>query len=658
MNYPIWDQPASGLIIAFISVFHVFIAHFAVGGGLFLVLSERKARRDGDQALLDYTRRHTRFFMLVTLVLGAITGVGIWFAIGLVHPSGTSALINTFVWGWAMEWTFFLIEVAAAMVYYYGWDRLEAKTHEAVGWIYFVAAWMSLAIINGIITFQLTPGDWVTTRGFLDGIFNPTYWPSLVARTFVAIGLAGAYALLTNARSADTAFKQRMARWAGLRWVLPMVVAIPLSLVWYLQSTINTGIPAGRIFGAGGESVGAIIASIFGGGSGSGYPILQNGAAIAIWASAAAALLLLYIAVLRPARYGLISAALLLVLAQLAFAGGEWVREDLRKPYVIGRYMFVNSVRLPAARGVPLQAEDRYALPVLNETGVLTASLWNGAPPGFDPQAGPDPALDPKERGEVLAAAGERLFRQLCFSCHSIDGYLAVRPQVQGLSTAGLVNMLGTLALPVDAEGNPAEWDDPHLRLKTRRGYRMPPFTGTEAEKRALAVYLARLGGDAQAGAEAAPATTIDGAALFEEHCAICHEPDTEMDLAAFAEGSTEEDIYEIIGMLEDISDEMFPFEGTDDERRALAAHLAGSEAPAPGPDGAALFEEHCAICHEPDTEMDLAAFAEGSTEEDIYEIIGMLEDISDEMFPFEGTDDERRALAAHLAGSGGKEVE
>jgi len=97
MNYPIWDQPASGLIIAFISVFHVFIAHFAVGGGLFLVLSERKARRDGDQALLDYTRRHTRFFMLVTLVLGAITGVGIWFAIGLVHPSGTSALINTFV---------------------------------------------------------------------------------------------------------------------------------------------------------------------------------------------------------------------------------------------------------------------------------------------------------------------------------------------------------------------------------------------------------------------------------------------------------------------------------------------------------------------------------------------------------------------------------
>ena len=67
MNYPIWDQDASGLVIAFIAVFHVFIAHFAVGGGLFLVLAERKARRERDQVLLDYVRRHSRFFLAVPL---------------------------------------------------------------------------------------------------------------------------------------------------------------------------------------------------------------------------------------------------------------------------------------------------------------------------------------------------------------------------------------------------------------------------------------------------------------------------------------------------------------------------------------------------------------------------------------------------------------
>jgi len=123
MNYPVWDIPAGGLLIATIAILHVFVSHFAVGGGLFLVLVERRARRDGDDALLGYVRQHSRFFILLTLVFGAITGVGIWFTIGLVNPAATSSLINTFVWGWAIEWTFFVTEIAAAMVYYYGWDR-------------------------------------------------------------------------------------------------------------------------------------------------------------------------------------------------------------------------------------------------------------------------------------------------------------------------------------------------------------------------------------------------------------------------------------------------------------------------------------------------------------------------------------------------------
>ena len=158
MNYPVWDIPASGLLIAVIAILHVFVSHFAVGGGLFLVLVERKARRDGDDALLGYARQHSRFFILLTLVFGAITGVGIWFTIGLVHPPATSSLINTFVWGWAIEWTFFVTEIAAAMVYYYGWDRLSARRHMAVGWIYLAAAWLSLVVINGILTYMLTPG--------------------------------------------------------------------------------------------------------------------------------------------------------------------------------------------------------------------------------------------------------------------------------------------------------------------------------------------------------------------------------------------------------------------------------------------------------------------------------------------------------------------
>ena len=105
-------------------------------------------------------------------MFGAITGVGIWFTIGLVHPQATSSLINTFVWAWAIEWTFFFVEIAAAMVYYYGWDRLSARLHMAIGWIYVAAAWLSLVVINGILTYMLTPGQWTLTRGFLGRVLQ------------------------------------------------------------------------------------------------------------------------------------------------------------------------------------------------------------------------------------------------------------------------------------------------------------------------------------------------------------------------------------------------------------------------------------------------------------------------------------------------------
>ena len=195
MNYPVWDLPAPGLLIAAVAILHVFVSHFAVGGGLFLVVAEKKARRESDEGLLGFVRALSRGFVLLTLVLGALTGVGIWFTIGLVQPQATSALVTTFVWAWATEWTFFAVEIAAAMVYFYGWDRLDPRTHMVVGWIYFAASWASLAVVAGILAFMLTSGGWVRTGRFADGFFNPTYLPMVGLRTAVAVGLAG-FALL------------------------------------------------------------------------------------------------------------------------------------------------------------------------------------------------------------------------------------------------------------------------------------------------------------------------------------------------------------------------------------------------------------------------------------------------------------------------------
>lgn len=69
MNYPVWDLAfGAGLLMALVAVVHVFVSHFAVGGGLFLVLTERKARRENDPKLLAWLKAHTKFFVLVTVL--------------------------------------------------------------------------------------------------------------------------------------------------------------------------------------------------------------------------------------------------------------------------------------------------------------------------------------------------------------------------------------------------------------------------------------------------------------------------------------------------------------------------------------------------------------------------------------------------------------
>jgi mono/diheme cytochrome c family protein len=569
MNYPIWNLTSSGLLIAGIAVLHVFISHFAVGGGLFLVVTERRARRAGDEAMLGYVRRHSRFFVLLTLVLGAITGVGIWFTIGLVHPAATSSLIQIWVWAWAIEWTFFLTEIVAAMVYYYGWDRLTAREHLAVGWIYFWSAWLSLVVINGILAFMLTPGGWLQTHGFMAGFFNPTYWPALVARTFGAMGLAGVYALLTAAWEPDEALRARIARYAGLGWVVPMAIALPLSLVWYLRAAAGAGVPVASILGAASAGTVDMARAVFGAAA-AGQPVTRFAAFLLVVGALACLAVTLVIVALRHRVLARPLAALAMLAALVALGGAEWTREGLRKPYVIGQYMFVNGVRLPSQVDLPFA--DAYEIEALNRTGVLAASPWiTPAPAGL---------------GEVERQAhdGAQVFRLECQSCHSVDSYLAVRPLVQGRSVDAIDATIRRLAAPVDASGQPAAWKDPGLRLATWRDRHMPPFAGTEAERRALAVHLALVGGATpESLARPLAAEGAAGPTFFEANCSMCHGADGEWPMTKEGRRSADE-FYELLGRLPEVNEMMPPFPGNDAERRAVAEHLATLTASNPAP--------------------------------------------------------------------------
>jgi mono/diheme cytochrome c family protein/cytochrome bd-type quinol oxidase subunit 1 len=376
MNYPFWDAPLGyGILMAGIAVVHVFISHFAIGGGLYLVVTERAARAHNDEATLAFLQTLSKFFARLTLVAGALTGVGIWFIIGLLAPVATEALIHNYVWGWATEWTFFLVEIAAALLYYYGWSRMSARAHLTIGWIYFGAAWLSLFIINGILTFMLTPGQWLASGSFWDGFFNPTFWPSLVLRTGVCLILASLYALLVVARSEAGAFKTRTVR-SLTTWGLAGLVVMTAAGFWYWSA-----IPA-AIRTVAQQSMP--------------MPMRALRASIVI-AAALAALLVLCRAVAQ--RLPVALAGLVLAVGFLWFGSFEMFREALRKPYIITGYLYGNGMEVAQAQHY---RTDGYLAHIAYRTG--------------------DDAAD--------------LFRHACRSCHTIDGYKPLRPAFDGTDPA------------------------------------------------------------------------------------------------------------------------------------------------------------------------------------------------------------------------------
>ncbi|MCB1149965.1 cytochrome ubiquinol oxidase subunit I [bacterium] len=403
MNYPVWELAmGAGVLMALVSVLHVFVSHFAVGGGLWLVLTEARADRRGDADLRAHVRAQSKVFLLVTLVFGAITGVGIWSTAALISPHGIMALIRAYVWGWAMEWVFFVVEIAAALVYWYGWEKLDARTHRIVGWIYFIAAFMSLVIINGIVTFMLTPGGWLETKEFWTGFFNPTYWPSLVLRTGASLAMAGLFTLLTASFLKKGATRTWATRWSG-GWVLAGFGITLLTSFWYDAALAGAMDAVAGTLGLPGWNeltTGAL-------------PVLPQ----VLWyfkLGLVAAMALSLWPLLAPSLWNPAGGVLIFLAGLLAFFGGEWAREAARKPFTIYGYMYSTGVLL---------ADE----PALAETGMEASTRWL------------NPASDTPE------ARGKDLFRAWCQPCHTMDSYNGLRPFLARWSEEQTAEMLPRL---------------------------------------------------------------------------------------------------------------------------------------------------------------------------------------------------------------------
>ncbi len=396
MNYPFWEVPlfGGGLLITIIAILHVFVSHFAIGGGLFLVLLEARAYRDSDQSLLSYVKAHSKFFLLLTVVFGAVSGVGIWFTISLVHPDATSLLIHVFVWGWAIEWTFFLVEVSSILIYYASWDRIEPKLHIIIGWIYFVSAYLSLEVINGILSFMLTPGGWLENRSFWAGFFNPSYFPSLIIRTGVAFSLAGLYATFTASTLFFEEVKRKVVRYS-CKWVMIGAPLIIIGGIWY-----NLVIPRKSLELVSGTA-----------------PTVSLFAMATVLLSIIIFSFAYFIGCRHPESFTRPLSLLFLLLGLLVTGVTEWTREAVRKPYIIYDYMYSNSI----LKG---DIENLMNSPILSNAkwvSVREALPWN------------------------YHEAGEQVFRVECRICHTNTGYNGIKPLISSWTEDDIYEALGKL---------------------------------------------------------------------------------------------------------------------------------------------------------------------------------------------------------------------
>ncbi len=447
MNYPFWDVPyiGSGWVVGGIAIFHVMIALFAVGGGTYLVLAERKAIRENRRDWLAALRGHSKFFLIFTGVFGTVSGVGIWFAIGLANPEATSALIHNFVFGWAMEWVFFIVELSSAAVYYSTWGRIGDALHLKVGWLYAISSLCTLVIINGILAFMLTPGDsWLAAAGtgqeasrFWQAFFNPTYWPNLAVRCLVCASLAGVWALVTCSRidaAKEPELKTSLVRWSAL-WLVPAFILLPAAMLWYLccvpesqRALLQLGIST----------------------IGSGLFTQVTRVALAVLLASATIVAYTYVFAWRtPLQFRFGQSLVVVLLALVATASGEYGRELLRKPYVVGKYMYSNAVRVGD-------------VPRLNADGYLPRSLWTSP------------------RADATLARGAAMFRGQCMACHTVDGYRSMKRLLGERNREGIDNFLAVL--------HAHKPDSPYYAF-------MPWLAGTKDEIASLAAYLATFNG-------------------------------------------------------------------------------------------------------------------------------------------------------------------
>lgn len=402
--YPAWVEPGvgAGWVIGIIATIHVLFSHASVGSALVFAWLARRAVTANQPQHLDFIRRYGAFLLIFSYVLGSVTGPGIWFAATIASPRGISALIHNFVWLWATEWVFFLIEVAGVYLLVYLAGRVPVKTYLRYCSIFALSSVGTLLIIVGVLSFMLWPGQpsWAQEGGVLSAFFGESMFAQLAVRFFFMLTIAGVVGGFAAAKTKDPAEKRYIARClAGLGTI--GVVLGAASTYWFVQTFAGHASPVT-------------------------LSRLPESFVPMMCATLVVTLLYFALTAWRPSMMNFVTTgAAMIVILVLGLAPGETAREIVRKPWVAGQYVYANQI---VGADVP-HLNVKSELAQLEKSGIL------GSHPFL-----PEEIRKPESKWARLEA-GRVVAMQACSSCHSltktgvrpIGQYFPAEPQAQGI---------------------------------------------------------------------------------------------------------------------------------------------------------------------------------------------------------------------------------
>ena len=208
--------------------------------------------------------------------------------------------------------------------------------------------------------------------------------------------------------------------------------------------------------------------------------------------------------------------AALMVLGLAWFGAFEWFRESIRKPYILAGYIYGN--------GTEVTETANY-----KKDGFLAQMAFKTGDDGAD------------------------LFRHACRSCHTFDGYKALKPAFDGTDRAFIAAIVRATH---QLKGN------------------MPPFLGTAAEADKISDYLSQRI-DKRPLAEI---YKLEGAELgrkaYALRCGKCHVIGAASDKAKSFADQSADDLNGMLNSAADMGEGMPAYTGDAAERKALVAFL------------------------------------------------------------------------------------